>query len=43
MHGRIFHPGNLIIAVTGDFEPEAMLSRLERAMSGWEAGEAAPG
>lgn len=42
MHGRIFHPDNLIIAVTGDFEPEAMLSRLERAMSGWEAGEAAP-
>jgi predicted Zn-dependent peptidase len=42
MHQRIFHPGNLIIAVSGDFEPEAMLSRLQAALGGWEAGDPAP-
>ncbi len=39
MHRRLFHPGNLIIAVTGDFEPEQMLDRLELALSGWDAGQ----
>jgi len=41
MHGRIFHPGNMIVAVTGDFEPSEMLARLEKALgkeSGWVAG-----
>ena len=28
MHQRIFHPGNLIVAVTGDFESSDMLQRL---------------
>ena len=38
MHDRLYHPGNLVIAVSGDFEPQAMLSRLAEAMQGWEAG-----
>jgi predicted Zn-dependent peptidase len=38
-HQRLFHPGNLVIAVTGDFEPQAMLRRLESALGGWEAGD----
>lgn len=42
LHRRIFHPGNLMIAVTGDFEPDAMLARLEEAVAGWESGEPAP-
>ena len=29
MHRRIFHPGNLIVAVTGDFEPQIMLQPLD--------------
>ncbi|MCZ6834404.1 MAG: pitrilysin family protein [Planctomycetota bacterium] len=37
MHGIIFNPGNLIIAVNGDFEPQAMLDRLEEAMADWES------
>jgi len=41
-HARIFHPGNLIIGVSGDFEPEQMLSRLEAALSDWQRGERAP-
>lgn len=44
MHQRIFHParGHLVIAVTGDFEPQEMLSRLEKALAGWKAGQPAP-
>ncbi|MHC4273381.1 MAG: M16 family metallopeptidase [Planctomycetota bacterium] len=38
IHQQIFHPGNLVIAVSGDFEPQAMLHRLEAALDGWEAG-----
>ncbi len=41
-HDRIFHPGNLMIAVTGDFEPDKMLAYLEEKLSGWPTGEAAP-
>jgi len=44
MHARIFHPGagNLYIAVTGDFDPQSMLSTLEAAFAGWKPGEANP-
>lgn len=41
MHAKIFHPGNMIVAVSGDFEPSDMLARLEKAVgkeSGWAAG-----
>ena len=41
-HRRIFHPGNLVIGVTGDFEPVAMKSALEKALGGWQAGERPP-
>ena len=39
IHDRIVHPGNLIIAATGDFEPAQMLSRLDEALAGWAPGE----
>ncbi|MFO0872402.1 MAG: insulinase family protein [Phycisphaerales bacterium] len=42
MHDRIFNPGNVIVAVTGDFETSDMLNRLEKALgtpSGWAKGE----
>jgi len=42
MHGRIFHPGNAIVAVSGDFEPQEMLTKLEKAFTGWERGSVAP-
>lgn len=41
-HKRVYHTGNLIIGVTGDFDEAEMLSKLEQAMSGWEKGEAVP-
>lgn len=41
-HERVFNPANLMIAVTGDFEPEEMLSFLEKALKGWSSGEESP-
>ncbi len=41
-HKRIFHPGNMIVAVSGDFEPREMLTRLSNAFAGWERGDAVP-
>lgn len=42
LHRRIFHPGNLMIAVTGDFEPDSMIALLERRLADWPKGEPAP-
>ena len=42
MHGRIFHPGNMIVSVSGDFEEQEMLAKLEKAFAGWQRGEVAP-
>ncbi len=42
MHGLIFHPGNLVVAVSGDFDEAAMLARLKTAFEGWAAGPIAP-
>lgn len=41
-HQKVFQPGNLIIGVTGDFEPSEMASRLEKALAGWERGTTMP-
>jgi zinc protease len=41
-HARLVHPGNVIISVTGDFDPEDMAARLAKAMDGWKRGEMAP-
>ena len=37
---RIFHPGNVIISVSGDFDPNEMTKKLTAAISGWEKGDA---
>jgi len=39
MHRRIFHPGNMIVSVSGDFDEKEMLGKLEKAFAGWEKGE----
>lgn len=39
MHKRIFHPGNVIVAVSGDFDVADMTARLEKAFDGWARGE----
>ena len=40
MHRRIFHPGNMIVSVSGDFDEKEMLADLKKAFSGWERGTA---
>jgi len=42
LHDRIFNPGNLIIGVTGDFEPDEMLAKIDKALAGWNAGPRNP-
>lgn len=42
-HRRWFHPRNFVVAVSGDFEREAMVARLEELLGNWPfEGEAAP-
>jgi predicted Zn-dependent peptidase len=41
-HNRYVHPGNMIIAVAGDFDRAEMLKKLEKAFAGWPAEEPAP-
>lgn len=41
-HAKIFHPGNLMISVTGDFDEREMLSFLEEQLSDWASGPEAP-
>jgi len=41
LHRQVFHPGNVIVAVSGDFEPKQMLAKLGKAMAGWERGSVA--
>ena len=40
MHKRIIHPGNAIIAVSGDFDEAEMLATLATVFTGWERGPA---
>lgn len=35
---KIFHPGNMIISVTGDFDPKTLPAALEKALAGWASG-----
>ena len=42
LHQQIFHPGNLIVSATGDFDIDAMTARLNDALADWPAGELAP-
>ena len=39
-HRDWFHPGNATVIVTGDTTMSALLPELERAFSGWKAGQA---
>ncbi|MCO5167066.1 MAG: insulinase family protein [Planctomycetes bacterium] len=41
-HRRWVHPGNLVVGVSGDFDPDAMLKKLAKALDGWVAAEKAP-
>lgn len=39
MTQAIFHPGNFIVAISGDFDPATMPAKLEAAFAGWPKGE----
>jgi zinc protease len=39
---KLLHPGNLVVSVSGDFEKDAMLARLNKVMAGWDKGEISP-
>jgi zinc protease len=41
-HARIVHPGNAIVAVSGDFDEAEILAKLGKAFDGWERGDAVP-
>lgn len=41
-HQRLIHPGNLIISVTGDFDPKEMTAKLDQYLKGWAKGERVP-
>ena len=43
MHRRIYHSGNMIVSVSGDFAEQEMLEKLTQALSGWERGEVVSG
>ena len=42
MHRSVFHPGNMIVAVSGDFDEPEMLQKLGKAFDGWGRGSQAP-
>jgi predicted Zn-dependent peptidase len=42
VHARIFHPGNMIVSVTGDVDEEEILGKLAKAFAGWKKGPAVP-
>lgn len=41
-HEAYYGPSTTVLAISGDFEADAMLARLERLFGGWEAEVAAP-
>ena len=40
IHAAIINPANLILSISGDFDRDEMLQRLERALSSWDGGTA---
>ena len=40
-HAKYFHPDNMMLAITGDFDTETLIAQLEKVFEGWEATEIA--
>ena len=38
-HAKYYHPNNLMLAITGDFDTETLISQLEKVFEGWESAE----
>ena len=41
-HSKYYHPGNMMVALAGDFDRAEMLAKIERAFGDWPVGETAP-
>lgn len=41
-HRRTYGPEGLVIAISGDVEPDAILARIGQGLAGWSAAESAP-
>ena len=35
-HAKYYHPDNMMLAITGDFETETLIAQLEKVFKGWE-------
>ena len=40
-HAKYYHPNNIMLAITGDFETETLIAQLEKIFEGWESTEIA--
>ncbi len=38
-HARYFHPNNIMLSITGDFDTESIISKLENTFEGWGKSE----
>jgi predicted Zn-dependent peptidase len=41
-HSRFYHPNNVIMAITGDINKDAIASRIQQAFAGWPEGKQEP-
>ncbi|MDE0681797.1 MAG: pitrilysin family protein [Candidatus Poribacteria bacterium] len=40
-HAKYYHPDNMMLAITGDFDTETLIAQLEKVFEGWESAEIA--
>ena len=40
-HAKYYHPDNMMLAITGDFDTETLIPQLEKVFEGWESTEIA--
>ena len=40
-HAKYYHPNNMMLAITGDFDTETLIAQLEQVFEGWESAEIA--
>ena len=38
-HAKYYHPNNMMLAITGDFDTETLIAQLEKVFEGWEKTE----
>lgn len=38
-HEKYYHPNNIMLAITGDFDTETLITQLEKAFEGWEMSD----